>query len=32
MISEGAYIELMKNCSKWNERACNERKASIMLH
>ncbi|RCN31448.1 PHD-finger [Ancylostoma caninum] len=29
MISEGAYIELMKNCSKWNERACNERKARL---
>ncbi|KAK6759815.1 hypothetical protein RB195_021403 [Necator americanus] len=29
MISEGAYIELMKNCSKWNERACNERRARL---
>ncbi|WKY16446.1 hypothetical protein Q1695_001245 [Nippostrongylus brasiliensis] len=29
MISEGAYIELMKNCSKWNERAGNERRARL---
>ncbi|KAK5979337.1 hypothetical protein GCK32_005919 [Trichostrongylus colubriformis] len=29
MISEGAYIELMKNCSKWNERASNERRARM---
>ncbi|KJH46930.1 PHD-finger [Dictyocaulus viviparus] len=29
MINESAYIELMKNCSKWNERACNERRARL---
>ncbi|KAE9419384.1 hypothetical protein Angca_003339, partial [Angiostrongylus cantonensis] len=29
MISESAYIELMKNCSKWNERTCNERRARL---
>ncbi|KAK6036826.1 PHD-finger [Cooperia oncophora] len=29
MISEVAYIELMKNCSKWNERASNERRARM---
>ncbi|KAJ1352634.1 hypothetical protein KIN20_009029 [Parelaphostrongylus tenuis] len=29
MISESSYIELMKNCSKWNERVCNERRARL---
>lgn len=26
MITEANYVELMKNCSKWNARTCSERK------
>lgn len=27
MISEANYVELMKNCAKWNERTAAERKS-----
>lgn len=28
MISESSYIEMMKNCSKWNSRISTDRKRS----